>query len=302
MPRLASLLFLCFCLSCVLGRSTQRADVPPSLPDFFIDSRAVADLERGDILVSSLASPDGLTGEHVEHWRRCGALEAARAVYTPASAPERPLTLTILTFADPAGAFCGYTAGRGDSSRPVAELEGSFEDRTQVRAWRDTHLIDLTGDIDDALRDRARGLLRACAARLPGPLKPVIPGGGLLPENNVVPGSERIELEGVMAEVEHRALVAEVRCGEKKARAMVMQLASAEEAKAALERYQGHALDSFFEVSAFERAGASGIHVREGQHDTVIFLDDANLLGLLDAPGLAGCDEVLGEIATRASR
>ncbi len=300
MKHLASLLLTVSMLSaCVTGRSAQR-NLNPTLPeDFLVASGRVGGLQRGAIETFSPTRIDALGGEHVERWSKCGAVQAARASYQRND--DAPLTVTVIAFGDTRGAFCGFTPGRSELARPVLDLEGAFEEKGFARVWRSNYLIDVTGAFEGDARDLGRGLLRATAARLPGALKPTIPGNPMLSESSLVLGSEQIVLEGVLPTVDRQALVAEVRCQESTARNFVIEYPDAEQATAALDAYQGHALENFLEVSPYSRAGATGVRVRGEGVLNVLFASGNYLLGLTDMPGEEACDEALSDLAARAA-
>ncbi|MBN2358116.1 MAG: hypothetical protein JXR83_01600 [Deltaproteobacteria bacterium] len=302
MRHLSWLALVALPLACATGKSVVQPGSAPQPADFLVDSNVVQDLQRGAI--SEATAADGLAAVasvDAERWLACGASAAASAEYRSSRDASLVMRATVVAFADARGAFCGYTPGRGERALRVPDLPGSFEEKGLARAWRAHHVVEVRSASGEPLQDPARGLLRALVARLPGEAVTQIPGSALLPENSLVPDSERIVPTGALPLLEAPALVADVKCRGSRARAIVVEFASTEAAAKALEAYQGHALENFMEVAPLEQNGANGLSIVGKSSASAIFINGAQLLGIIDAKDLASCSEVVTEVATRAA-
>jgi len=289
-------------LACATSKPSPASTRTPQPTDFLVDSDVVQDLKRGPISsAASVAELGNLPGDDVERWRICGASAAAAAEYRSSGDASLVLRATIVSFADARGAFCGFTPGRSDRALRVADLPGSFEEKGLARAWRTNFVVEVRTASSEPLREPARGLLRALVTRLPGDAVPQIPGSAALPENSIVPDSERIVPTGALPTLKVPALVAEVNCRNSRARAIVVDFDSAEAASTALEAFQGYALENFMEVAPLERNGTRGIRISDKTHAHALFVTGAQLLGIIDAKNLDSCREAVTEVATRAA-
>lgn len=289
-------------LACATSKPSPSSTRAPQPADFFVDSDVVQDLKRGPLSeTGTLVELTNLAREDVERWTTCGASAAAAAEYRSSGDASLVLRATIVGFADARGAFCGYTPGRSDRALRVADLPGAFEEKGLARAWRSNFVVEVRTAAGDPLRDPARGLLRALVTRLPGDAVPQIPGSTALPENSIVPDSERIVPTGALPSLTVPALVADVKCRNSRARAIVVDFDSAEAAAKALEAVQGYALENFMEVAPLERSGTRGIKISDKSNAHALFVNGAQLLGIIDAKNLDSCREAVTEVATRAT-
>jgi hypothetical protein len=289
-------------LACATSRPTPASTRTPQPTDFLVDSDVVQDLKRSPIRsAASVGELANLASDDVERWRTCGASAAAAAEYRSSGDASLVLRATIIGFGDARGAFCGYTPGRSDRALRVADLPGAFEEKGLARAWRGNFVVEVRTAAGDPLREPARGLLRALVTRLPGDAVPQIPGSAALPENSIVPDSERIVPTGALPSLTVPALVADVNCRNGRARAIVVDFESAEAAARALEAFQGYALENFMEVAPLERNGTRGIKISDKTNAHALFVNGAQLLGIIDAKNLESCREAVTEVATRAT-
>lgn len=260
------------------------------------------DLRRGDVSRLSAEQLGELENETTERWIACGAKEAASARYHSATDPSLIIDATVLDFGDAGTAFCGFTPGRSPDSNPVPQVEGAFEQDGLLRALRGSFVVEVRSAQPDLLRERSRSVLREMVALMPEGGEVELPGRAFLPENTLIPGSERIVPVGALPTIKAPAMVGDVRCGEEaQAHVVVFTFADAAAASAALENYQGVSLENFSEVSPFEKSGASGIRVRGEKGVSVLFASGQHLVGLTDAAALEPCDEAVTEIAIRAA-
>ena len=300
--RWSSLALLLSLGACASNKAAERASAPAGIQDYFVDSDVIVDLRRGDVSRLSTDQLDKLENETTERWIACGAKEAANARYHAATDPSLTIDATVLDFGDPGTAFCGFTPGRSAKSNPVPQVEGAFEQDGLLRALRGSYVVEVRSAQPDLLRERSRSVLREMVALMPEAGEYELPGRAFLPENTLVPGSERIVPTGALPTIEAPAMVADVRCGEEaQAHVVVFTFGDAAAASAALENYQGVSLENFMEVSPFEKSGASGIRVRGEKGVSVLFASGPHLVGLTDAAALEPCDEAVTEIALRAA-